>query len=333
MFGRLAKQALALAASVWVLSGARTSDAQVPRGADFRVNTYTTSDQFQSSVATDAAGNFVVVWASRHYSRHRLFAQRYDAAGTPIGPEFQVNSYTTFNAGPPSVALDAAGRMVVVWESWGNGRGGFAYDVWARRFDEAGVPGPEFLVNTFTGSQEQRPSVAMSAGGEFVVVWEGNRSFEGYTAETSLGVFGRRFDAAGTAQGGEFHVNTYTTLAQFQAAVAMRANGDFVVAWNSYGQDGQEGGVFGRRYDASGTPQGPEFAVNTTTLSRQLLPAVTRSPGGEFVVVWTTIDAYHSYGVFGRRFTRPGHRRAMSSRSTSTPQGFRTRPHRDGRRG
>ena len=39
--------------------------APVPVGAEFHVNTYTTSHQKGASVAMDACGDFVVVWDSR----------------------------------------------------------------------------------------------------------------------------------------------------------------------------------------------------------------------------------------------------------------------------
>ena len=37
------------------------------------------------------------------------------------------------------------------------------------------------------------------------------------------------------------------------------ANGDFVVAWDSFGQDGSANGVYGQRYNAAGAAQGSEF--------------------------------------------------------------------------
>ena len=36
---------------------------------------------------------------------------------TPLGSEFQVNTYTTNSQNNPSVAVDADGDFVVVWES------------------------------------------------------------------------------------------------------------------------------------------------------------------------------------------------------------------------
>src|SRR5437867_2874010 len=59
-----------------------------PIGAEFRVNTYTTGDQrtfieSPGSVATDAAGDFVVTWSSFGQtgdSGWGVYAQRYNAA-------------------------------------------------------------------------------------------------------------------------------------------------------------------------------------------------------------------------------------------------------------
>ncbi len=38
--------------------------APIPAGTEFQVNTYTTDAQYAPAVASDSAGNFVVVWAS-----------------------------------------------------------------------------------------------------------------------------------------------------------------------------------------------------------------------------------------------------------------------------
>ncbi len=61
------------------------------------------------------------------------------------------------------------------------------------------------------------------------------------------------------AQGSQFQVNTYTTGNQKDASVAMDSAGDFVVAWQSNGNDGSEYGVYAQRYNASGAAQGTEL--------------------------------------------------------------------------
>src|SRR5262249_55956869 len=76
-----------------------------PLGPEFQVNTYPTGSQLRPKVSADASGRFVVVWESGYYgtgpdgSSSGIAARRFDGAGTPAGPEFVVNTYTT---GPQS---------------------------------------------------------------------------------------------------------------------------------------------------------------------------------------------------------------------------------------
>src|SRR5262249_12357324 len=48
------------------------------------------------TIATDSQGNYIIVWASNGQdgSGWGIFAQRYTAAGVPLGSEFQVNTTT-----------------------------------------------------------------------------------------------------------------------------------------------------------------------------------------------------------------------------------------------
>lgn len=52
----------------------------------------------------------------------------------------------------------------------------------------------------------------------------------------------------GMPLGPEFRVNTYTTSEQRYPSLGADASGSFVVAWQSYTQDGSRDGVFGQRY-------------------------------------------------------------------------------------
>src|ERR1041385_8831681 len=136
--------------------------AQVPLGPEFQVNSFTTSFQIYPSIGADSAGNFVVVWQSyaQDGSSRGIFARQYTAAGAAVGAsEFRVNAFTTGGQGIPEVASDATGRFVVSWQS--DLRDGSAYGVAARRYDSSLTPGPEFLVNTYTSSQQMVPRVAM----------------------------------------------------------------------------------------------------------------------------------------------------------------------------
>ncbi len=89
-----------------------------------------------------------------------------------------------------------------------------------------------------------------------------------------------------SASKGEFQVNTRTTYDQKNAAIAMDAEGNFVVVWSSYLQDGSSNGVFGQRFDPNCSLLGGEFQVNTTTAGNQTEPSVAMDAVGNFVVAW-----------------------------------------------
>jgi hypothetical protein len=213
-----------------------------PQGSEFRVNTYTSNNQNNPAVAMDTDGDFVVIWQSYHDESGRgVYAQRYNASGSPQGSEFRVNTYTSNNQERPAVAMDSDGDFVVTWSSYGqdNSRTG----IYAKRYNASGVvQGSEFRVNTYTSSYQSSPAVAMDAAGDFVITWQSEQDGDDY------GIYAQRYSATGAVQGSEFQVNTYTSFYQSNSAVAMDADGDFVVTWQSRYQDGDEYGVYAQQY-------------------------------------------------------------------------------------
>ena len=279
-----------------------------PIGPEFQVNSFTTGDQAASAIAMDADGDFVAVWSSygQDGDGWGVFAQRYDAAGAPQGPEIQVNSTTVGHQALGRVAMDADGDFVVVWEPFVAGY--LDPSIFARRYNALGEPqGPEFQVNTATGFLEADSAIAMDGDGDFVVAWRRPDTL----SPPSYGIFARRYNAAGAPQGDEFQVNTTTAGDQRGPAVAMDADGDFIVIWA--GDPGDRNEIFGQRFDAAGGPRGSEFQVNTTTMDWQQVPSVAMDAEGDFVVTWTSEKqdggapgAMGSGGVFAQRFDAAG---------------------------
>jgi len=282
-------------ACVSCLAAVGPSEAQtpVPAGSEFQVNTYTTNDQEEASVAVASDGDFVVVWQSLYGSGlgdyfGSIQGQRFASDGTALGSEFQVNTYTTGYQYELSVATDSDGDFVVVWESVGSsGTDTSLHSIQGQRYASDGtVQGPEFQVNTYTTNHQRDPSVAAEADGDFVVVW---RSWRSPAPDTSYSIQGQRYASDGTALGGQFQVNSYTLRNESEPSVATDSDGDFVVAWKCLVScDGSFFGVQGRRFASDGTPQGVEFQVNTYTTSSQFDPTVAADADGDFVVVWTS---------------------------------------------
>jgi hypothetical protein len=278
------------------LLGQRYASSGAPLGGQFSAGN--SGYSFGPAVALDSTGIFVVVWESLFTdgSGRAVFGQRYAGSGAPLGSAFRVNTHTTGDQSVSAVAADSSGNFVVVWSS--NAQDGSGLGIFGQRYASSGAPlGSEFRVNTYTTSNQGRPSVAADSSGNFVVVWQS-------TAQdgSAEGIFGQRYASSGAPLGPEFLVNTFTTSYQGRPSAAADASGNFVVAWQGVGS-GYEFGVFGQRYDSSGTPLGPEFRVNTYTTNDQVQPAVAADPSGNFVVVWQSAAQEGSgYGVFGQRY-------------------------------
>ncbi len=219
-------------------------------GSEFALNTYTTGLQGFGGLAVEANGSFVAVWfdnsGDRDGSGSAIFGQRFDPSGNRLGSEFQVNSYTTGFQGSPSVSVSPAGGFVVAWATDGDGS---AFAVFSRRFDASGnALGDDFLVNTYTNLNQSGVlgQVSHDARGNFVVTWRSPQDGSLY------GSFAQRFSASGARRGAEFRVNTYTTDSQMRPSVSSDSVGNFVVAWDSDGQDGSTYGIFARRFGGLG---------------------------------------------------------------------------------
>jgi hypothetical protein len=223
-----------------------------------------------------------------HLEQRTLMATVPIGMETPVSPVIPVPAATLPEV-KTAVAGDSAGDFVIAWTA---PRGaGSEMGVFARCFDASGSPlSSTFSVDSSAGGDDANPTVAMDAAGGFVVAWQASgRDGDG------LGVFARAFDPTGTPRGDTFQVNAYTKGDQSSPAVATDAAGDFVVAWQSAGQDGDGLGIFAQRYDADGraqvtNPDGSprDLQVNSITKGDQSSPAVAMDAAGDFVVAWVS---------------------------------------------
>lgn len=269
-----------------------------PLGTELQANTIVAGYQVTPAVAASSSGSFVVVWesadsAGSDASYSSVQARRFDADGQPLGPDFQVNTFTTYYQFQPAVAATPQGSFVVVWASTGSlGSDSIEESVQVRRYDADGDPvGGELQVNTWTSGRQFYPEVGVDSSGGFVVAWTSYGSSgsddDGYSVQV------RRFDSAGTPLGGDFQVNTWTTGQQSSVDVAVAPSGAFVVAWTSSQSDGDEDGysVHARRFDASGAPLGDQFQVNTWTIDVQSQPSVAFDSSGGFLIAWNSFGS------------------------------------------
>ena len=172
-----------------VMARAYATDGS-PIGGEFQVNTTELGAQYQPDVALDPFGQAIVVWQSflQDGDGPGIYGQRLDLGGTKLGPEFNVNTYTTGTQRNPHVAAAPEGDFTVVWESFGNEGDPNSEAVVAQHFAGHGRRDQvETVLNATTSGHQQLPHITANAQlGQFVAVWESaGQDGDGY------GVFGR----------------------------------------------------------------------------------------------------------------------------------------------
>ena len=99
----------------------------------------------------------------------------------------------------------------------------------------------ELQANTFTASTQSHISLDMDAYGNVVAAWDSRRQDFG-----TYGVFARWVDASGFFRGPETQVNLERRSLQINPAVTVGDDGSAWFAWESFGQDGELGGIMSR---------------------------------------------------------------------------------------
>jgi PQQ-like domain len=138
-------------------------------------------------------------------------------------------------------------------------------------------------------------TAGLDVGGDIAMKPDGSGFIVAYESADASGggIFIKQYDANWQLVGGAIPVNTVTANDQEKPSVGIDSSGNFVIAWQSFGQDpgdtNLESGVYARRFVADGSPiDTVEFRVNTTTAGQQRDPDVAVNSAGQFVVVFTS---------------------------------------------
>ena len=238
-------------------------------------------------------GGWVAAWVGPDGAGQGIFARRFAADGTALGPPVQVNTAAVSDQTQPALSLTGDGGYVIAWTS----RSGTDFELRAQRFDAAGAPaGGESIV----GANAAGADVAALAGGGYVVTW-----YDGAGAPQH--VRAQAFDAAGQPAGAQLQVDTAAPAAGAPAVAAL-PDGGFFVTWSAYPladhwtADGRE--IYGQRFDATGQRVGGETRINARTLDNQSAPDVAALADGSLMVTWTTVPNVPAPGLASDVYVR-----------------------------
>ncbi|WP_349601323.1 beta strand repeat-containing protein [Azospirillum argentinense] len=168
--------------------------------------------------------------------------------------------------------------------------------------------------------------VAVLKSGKFVVVWA-----SAIADGSGWAIVGRRFNADGSYDGGQFRANITGAGDQFAPMVLANPNDDgFSVWWQSNNQDGSSYGIFRRRFDASGNAvDATDQRVNVYTTNNQAEVSVTNLANGHSVAVWSSYQqGGQGNAIVGRIFTPTGASSEfyVSAPTSPNPQAYSAQP-------
>jgi hypothetical protein len=226
----------------------------------------------------------------------------WDGCNTCLIVEFAVNFDAYNNQLNPDVITFSTGDFLILYETTGN-QDLSGYGIVGQRFDKNGIKsGSAFQVNTTKDDNQRNPEGISLSGGGYIVVWISNNQ-DG----SGTGIYGQRFLSTGVKTGTEFPVNSFTKGNQSSPDIAPLDNQKFVIVWVSKDQDGSGEGIYCQRFKDSGSPDGNEFSVNTTTEGDQNSPSAAGFMDGKFIVVFSSINPDgKTYGIYGQIFNAGG---------------------------
>ena len=204
-----------------------------------------------------------------------------------VNPEEPDNPYTQgldkYTQTNPSVAMDADGEFVIVWESEvpDSQFAGSETDVFARLYTTVGTI-DESDVELASGMMW----VDMDCDGAVETPIQGVRLVEAYTPYSTLLENDDPLKLEDDIY--TFRVNELTSAPQGNASVAMDATGNFTVAWSDSGQDiSFFNGINMRQFSYDGTPMtAVEVAVSYEDTEIHDNSYVAMSDDGFALVVW-----------------------------------------------
>ena len=248
----------------------------------------------------DSAGDFVIAYQGYDSNSHGVFAQRFNSSGAAQGSIFRVNTPQNDNQGAPSIAMDSGGRLR-------DRLAGRRHDARPRESTPSGTIRPAWRKGAIPRSARSparatprspwsRPASTSSPGNSR------------RPAHTTPGIEAQRFDASGNALTSVVPLSTSESYFQTSPAVAIDSEGDFVVAWESYGLGGTASSlatILAQRVNSGGTLIGPtQFLPSTQSGDSQTAPKIASNADGNAIIVWQSkpSSTSGSQNVYGRLY-------------------------------
>ncbi|MCI5224175.1 MAG: hypothetical protein D3924_16265, partial [Candidatus Electrothrix sp. AR4] len=235
-------------------------------------------------LASNAAGNAVVVWERRDAGRNYdiICAKRYmPNSGWQATQAFDTNAGVRSFSLFPQAAVDGAGNAVVIWsQSDGHHR-----NIWANRYTaDNGWQTAQPIGGNDAGST-LAPQMAVNAAGNAVAIWvqEGNGRYNIWTS---------RYDIPTNTWSAPQLLGESIDIFGGEPQVAIDAAGNAVAVWAQ--KDGSSYSIWTNHYVADSGWQTAQLIEKNALFP----PRVAADASGNAVAVWYQYDDKHRLNIW-----------------------------------
>ena len=243
------------------------------------------------------------------------------------GPELLVSQSTPDGSNDqPSIAIVSPGVATIVW-SGDKSPTESTQTIRQRTIMSMGNNGSETQIN-ISDETATRPRIKFNLASNGIIVWE---DFDLGVGEggSHRGIMARQVGPDGVVYGDPFWVNQTTIFHQRWPDAAIANDGSFFVVWMDLGHilyDTEKSDIFGRFYNADGTPRTNEFLVEPTESGYPFQVRVVALPSREYAVVWSRYsevapDSFDDLDVMIRILSADGQTKTTHRLNSSTEGG------------
>lgn len=248
-------------------------------------------------VASDAEGNFVVVWEDNRNRTTDIYARLYNADGTPATDEFPLQYTDDHDEQEPRVDMNDNGLFVVSW--WHEPESGDDPEIYARIFYANGSPRTSaFNVSqcgssSFNDRDAYDHDIAISNSERVYAVWDTRPIYS---------VYGCWFNPYGYRSGvvvrmDETGGDYFQSKGGLTPSVDVDDNDNVVVTWENKSSSSSNV-VYAKHLDRNNNVTKSAFAVCS---SQSTDPRIAMHNSGFYAIVWE-----QSSGVYGQWFLADG---------------------------
>lgn len=287
-------------------------------GAEFQINSTSTYDQFNPSVAVLSDGRFVVAWNDTSQAgvpsngdfTDTIRARIFNSDGTPSGiGDFLVNRDMTTQLGEPSVTALSNGGFTISYTAFREGASS-PERLKAQSFDASGhFAGNEQTLDA-ARDEDGTPPITLGLGANYAVIYsKGGSGFANtdpndHTPAVSQ-IHGMIRTASGSVVKNDFTISTSGPLNISPEATVLK-DGHFVVAWASGNAAGTSFDFKAQIFNADGSKFGQELQLASHVDNIRTLDGITATADGGFAFSYLALKGSGYADIHFRAFDALG---------------------------